>query len=112
MLKRKQFEKCVNYLKEVEEAIISINVKYGFDNNDMIYSYASEKVKNGYKQYQFCRGRKSSDDRQWNLNIYIYSEGSNEPERTRRYFARTDEELWEKLVDAKIAKEQESQNNA
>jgi len=107
MLKRKQFEKCVNYLKEVEEAISLVNVKYGFDQNDMLYAYASEKVKNGIKQYQFCRGRKSSIDRQWNLNIYIYGKNGEEPERTRRYFASTDEELWEKLVDAKVAKEQE-----
>lgn len=108
MLKRKQFEKCVNYLKEVDEAISLVNAKYGFDQNDMIYSYISEKVKNGTKQYQLCKHRMSyMPDRQWNLNVYLYNEDNKEPERTSRYFAGTAEELWEKLVDAKIAKREE-----
>ena len=106
MLKRKQFEKCINYLKEAEEAISLVNVKYGFDDNDMLYAYVSEKVKNGTKQYQFCRNKRSSlPDRQWNLNIYFDSNDGNETEKRGRYFAETVEELWEKLVDAKIVKE-------
>ena len=72
MLKRKQFEKCVNYLKEVDEAISLVNAKYGLDQNDMIYSYIREKVKNGTKQYQLCKHRMCyMPDRQWNLNVYF-----------------------------------------
>ena len=107
MLKRKQFEKCVNYLKEAEEAISLVNVKYGFDDNDMLYAYVSEKVKKRTRRYQFCRNRKSPmSDRQWNLNIYFDSNDGNEKlEKISRYFAETAEGLWKKLVDAKIVKE-------
>ena len=90
-MNKKQFNQTINYINAVDSAIITLNDKHGFDDNDMIYAHWFEGTNNS-THIQFVKIRRYRGTRKlYSLNIYKYKGNS---ESKTSYEGETPEELY------------------
>ena len=97
---KKQFDQTINYIDAVDSAIIALNDKHGFDDNDMLYAHWFE-GKNDSTHIQFVKIRRNRGSRKlYSLNIYKYK-GSSETKTS--YEGSTPEELYNNYKNKVVA---------
>ena len=99
-MNKKQFNQSIAYLDAVDSAIISLNDKYGFDDNDMLYNHWFE-GKDDSTHIQFVKIRRNRGSRKlYSLNIYKHKDGSD---TKTAYEGSTPEELYNNYKNKVVA---------